>query len=424
MRARDARLQAVLVTALRAFSAMLTLAVSLVVARSFGAQTNGLLLLAMAVISIVGMVSSLGLPDPVMRHVAVSAAGGGWTDAALTMRHAMRLTALAVSASALVVLLSLHGIDSADENRFLVIAVLALPAVSLLQLYARGLTGLSRPLIGEFWWKAGVQLVLLICVVGGALLSERSAIPVGLVAGYWIGFVACWFVWRKTTSHVGSDIGSSAIGTGRLLQQGLPVMFSSSLALLPQWIDVLMISGLIGTAQAGVYGVAVRVAALIGLVLVGANAVAGPRFAKLYSKGDLPALRTLVAVVNTWTMAASMVAFVGLLVFSRLFGTIFGPEFNSGERVLVIAAVGQLFHASFGVVALLLIMTGQARRVLLASVVAVSLNLLLNLLLIPRFGISGAAWASVASVLAANIVSAVSVYRTLAIRPLRFQLVP
>jgi O-antigen/teichoic acid export membrane protein len=82
---------------------------------------------------------------------------------------------------------------------------------------------------------------------------------------------------------------------------------------------------------------------------------------------------------------------------------IFGPEFGAAYLPLLILCAGQLVNAATGCAILLLNMTGNERYPLLATMVAAFLNVMLNLLLIPPYGIHGAAIATASSTAALQL---------------------
>jgi O-antigen/teichoic acid export membrane protein len=94
---------------------------------------------------------------------------------------------------------------------------------------------------------------------------------------------------------------------------------------------------------------------------------------------------------------------------------LFGPEFAAGYGALVILSLGRVFGAAMGSAGLLLAMSGHERDFLAATFAGAGLNLLLDWLLIPRLGLNGAAWASVAGLVAMNGLAALRAWQLLGI---------
>ena len=96
---------------------------------------------------------------------------------------------------------------------------------------------------------------------------------------------------------------------------------------------------------------------------------------------------------------------------------VFGEGFSSGATALAILALGQLVNIGTGTVAGLLAMVGRARMSVLNSVFFLGLSLVLDLLMIPPWGILGAAIANATSLAAVNLLRVIQVRQVLGILP-------
>jgi O-antigen/teichoic acid export membrane protein len=192
-------------------------------------------------------------------------------------------------------------------------------------------------------------------------------------------------------------------------------MFLAVLQILNAKLDILMLGSMVGTRETGIYSVATRGAGLITYVLVAVNAALGPAIASLNVSQDRQRLQSMITKSSRIVLLISLPACVGLIVFGGFFLRIFGQDFVSGRTALSILCLGQLFSAAMGSVNLLLIMTGHERDALVTLGGSTILNAALNLLLIPRWGIEGAAIASTAGVIMRNAVAALFAYRRLQI---------
>ena len=94
---------------------------------------------------------------------------------------------------------------------------------------------------------------------------------------------------------------------------------------------------------------------------------------------------------------------MGIMIFAKPLMGIFGPDFREGWPVLAIATVGQLVSCGVGSVGLLLLMSDQQKRMVRAQAITVFLTVALNLILIPRIGLIGAAIATAATNVCLNL---------------------
>jgi O-antigen/teichoic acid export membrane protein len=96
---------------------------------------------------------------------------------------------------------------------------------------------------------------------------------------------------------------------------------------------------------------------------------------------------------------------------------LFGASFREGKVALVIIAVGHFVNASTGPVGNVLVMTGHQRIMVLNSIGVFLLNVVSNYLLIPRYGMAGAALASGASIAVYNLAMLAETYYFLHMHP-------
>nr|MDA3878674.1 polysaccharide biosynthesis C-terminal domain-containing protein [Halothiobacillus sp.] len=205
------------------------------------------------------------------------------------------------------------------------------------------------------------------------------------------------------------------------LKSALPFTLIGGAGLINNQADIIMLGWFGSAAEVGIYHVAVQGATLVAFGLQVANAVMAPHFARLYTLGDMDKLQRLV------TASARVVLLVALplaLAFVFAGGTIvtwvFGEGFAASHLPLAILALGQLANVAFGSVGFLLNMTGNERHTARVLWQTALLNVVLNGLLIPFYGMVGAAVASAVSLLTWNALLFVCVGKNLGVTSFAF----
>lgn len=179
-----------------------------------------------------------------------------------------------------------------------------------------------------------------------------------------------------------------------LIYLSFPMMLSSSFALLMGWTDILMLS-YFGTAKdIGVYNSALKLASVALIALASVNSIASPKFVEFYSKRDFNGLKDVVRKSTKIMFYTSGPFLLILIFFSKTILSIFGPEFVSGYIVLILLCSARFINSVSGSVGYLMQMTDNQKAYQTIMGVAFIINLILNLSLIPKFGINGAAIAS------------------------------
>ncbi len=183
------------------------------------------------------------------------------------------------------------------------------------------------------------------------------------------------------------------------------------------WADTLILGAMTNAGEVGVYNVATRLVGLAVFVLPPITATFSPHMAHLYHVGDFREAGKAYGSATRWTLLLSMPAFVLLMVFPGDLLHLFGEGFAVGAVVTLVLAIGQLVGAAAGPCGVVLNMSGRVGLSLLDNGLVLVLNVVLNLLLIPRMGILGAAVAWSSSIVVVNIVKLVQARLVVGIPP-------
>lgn len=183
------------------------------------------------------------------------------------------------------------------------------------------------------------------------------------------------------------------------------------------WLALLVLGAFETARQVGIYDVAFRTAALSTLVLFAFGGIFSPMISNLYRKGFLRDLAYLYKDVSYWSFTGALAFFLITTLLARDIMAVLGPKFVPGWPVIVVIAAAQLFGASVGPTARVLAMTGRQRIVMFATLGSILTAAVLNLLLVPSFGIFGAAAATAAALVLVNAVTLFFVHRLLGFWP-------
>ena len=156
-----------------------------------------------------------------------------------------------------------------------------------------------------------------------------------------------------------------------------------------------MILGLFATAtDVGVYTAAARTALLTRFLLLANSAVAAPRFAALHAANDREGVARLAVRSTILTTVSSVPLLLIFIVFPEKILSLFGPQFEAGAQALIILSAGQFVNAMTGPVGYLLNMSGFHRIEGRIAVVGALMTAGLCFVLIPIWGLLGAAAAN------------------------------
>jgi len=405
---------------LKVIAAGLSFITGVLLARLLGAEGVGIYAYATAWVTLLSGPSLMGLDKLVVREVAVFEKQRQWGS----LKRMLSWSNMLVLGTSILIVCAAAAVGwfiSAEEpirlHAFWV-ALLLLPLGSVTRLRQSALRGLHKVTTGQAPEMLVQPAIVILCLVtfvylGRTNMTAVHALWINIAAtttAFFFGTVVLYRSLPNEAKTAQPDPTNPA-----WIRSAVPLMLLTVLQILNTKLDILMLGSMVGTKETGIYSVANRGAGLITYVLVAVNAALGPAIASLNVSHDRQRLQRMITKSSRIVLLISLPACVGLIVFGGFFLRIFGQEFVSGRAALSILCLGQLFSAAMGSVNLLLIMTGHERDAVITLGGSTILNAALNLLLIPRWGIEGAAIASTASIVMRNAVAGFFAYRRLQI---------
>jgi len=191
--------------------------------------------------------------------------------------------------------------------------------------------------------------------------------------------------------------------TRQLLKTASPLLFSGLLLYLLNWTDILMLGAMVNETQVGIYNIAYKVGSVGFLVIVSVSTIITPRMAELFGEGKIKELKKLTHQSTRLIALLSIPVVLALIIFNKPILSFFGNEAIAGSNSLVIISVGVLFSAMAGNVDQILNMTNNHKILRNITILCFFVNVILNFILIPKFGIEGAAIASLITNVVINL---------------------
>lgn len=203
-----------------------------------------------------------------------------------------------------------------------------------------------------------------------------------------------------------------------LLSFSLPLVVTSAMTIVLSDIDMYMLGAFRGTGPVGVYNVVYPLAKLLTVAIGSFGFLFMPVVSELDASGDHDRMKRLYQVVTKWVVMATLPLFLVLVAFPRwaILYT-FGAEYVRGAAALSVLSVGFFLHTAFGLNKGALTSLGHTRLLMVDDVAAAAFNVVLNLALIPRFGLLGAAYATTAAYALLNLLYSYQLYERTDIHP-------
>lgn len=390
--------------------------ISITIARGLGASSLGMFSIGLVVVRLSSSVSILGLDTAAQKFIPVyeeedEEALNGF----IFLSIISPLFFGALVASGIYTFVSSTNIFQNETTRVVSIFLIGVPFLALLKVNQESLQGFRRADYGTLI-KDIIHSGLAVCLI--------------LVATYYFEDLTYAVLGFTLSAAVASLAGSVLLGKlglssltevhveyKRIYTYSLPVLVSAIGYPLIMWSDILILGYLSSSTEVGHYRAAYIIASLIPFVLFAINTVFPPLASKFYDNNNQKQLKGFFHIITKWLVSIVLIELVFIYTFSADILSIFGQSFTNSTNYLYILAFAQGVATVVGPVGFLLTMTNFERVEALNMGIAAGVNVVLNFVLISRYGPIGAAVATATTITLLNITRVGEVWRLLDIPP-------
>ncbi|MBO0809200.1 MAG: polysaccharide biosynthesis C-terminal domain-containing protein [Actinobacteria bacterium] len=402
-----------------AVSATATVAATVAVTREFSKPVAGAFFTAMSLFLIAEAMAGLGAFTGLVYFVArLRALGADRRIPAIievailpvAFASAVTVVTLAVGAGPLAGAVTGHlgrpGADPQAVTTAIRVLALALPFATLLDTVlgaSRGYRAMGPTVFVDRIGRSTAQLAgigLAVAAGSAALLAPLWALPylpAAAVAALWLRRIR-----RRSPSPGTASRGDPARPAG-FWRFTAPRALASLAQITIQRLDIVLVAILQGPAAAAVYTAATRFLVAGQLGNGALSMAAQPRFTELFTMGNRRAASHLYQATTGWLILLTWPLYLLAVIYGPQVLTLFGHSYRAGHPVMIILGLTMLLATACGQVDMVLITTGRSGWSLANGLLAVGINITLDLLLIPRYGITGAAVGWAAAIVVTNL---------------------
>ncbi len=379
-------------------SRLLGLLLSIVLARTLGAADYGVYAYAFAWLGFLLVFAQLGAPTLVLRELADARHHERWSLVRGILQASQKLV---LGASILVGLAGAVVLwvwfDDLSPGRFWTTfwMLVCVPFVALTRVLAASLRGLGMPTFGlvlELLFRPALVLLLALVVLFTAIEAFG---PTTIMQLQLIAAVAVCAVGLVCLRRSAAPAQVEPVALRQWAPSLMPLTVVSGATLIISQADIIILGLFAPAADVGVYRVAMQVALLTAFASQLAASLLAPAVAQHKAAGDVVALRALVARATRYTVALTLPVVAALvLIGDWLVRVVFGVQFAGAYEPLVWLMAGQLVNALAGPMGVVMNLCGHEQRNSQLLLVSCAINVVLNFVLIPMYGLLGAAVAT------------------------------
>ena len=412
---------ALLAFAARLVSAVIALGSQVLIARWLGEHEYGVFVVVWVAAVIVGGISCMGFQISTLRFIPeyLERRRNGLLRGIIAGAPKYGLAASTLVALAGAGALALFGdhLDSYYVMPFF-LAAICLPMLAVSEIQdgvARAFNWPGLSLAPTFIYRPlAIITMMWLMLRFGAEASAITAMWATIAACYLVTAIQALLLRRRTARTV--PPGRNLYRPAFWIAISLPMFLIEGFYNLMTNVDILIVGALMQPDRAAVYFATVKVLALVHFIHFAVRAAAANRFAKYHYSGDHLRMASFIRDTLHWSFWPSIAISLGLLLVGKPLLSLFGPGFVEGYPLLFIFVGGLIIRASVGPAESILTMAGEQRICAGIYASAFALNVALNFLLIPRWGLSGAAVATSIAFTAEAAALAIIVYTRLGFR--------
>jgi O-antigen/teichoic acid export membrane protein len=404
----------------------------IIIVRYITQSEYGIFSLALVLTSIFVTISTLGLQQGSTRYIAYFRGKKEEGKVRGVISSSIKIALIASIIFSLILFLSSDVIStnilhSSELSIPLKIFSVAIPFTVLMGIFASLFRGFDK-VEPNVYFQNILRSVIYLSFLAGAILLGLSFIGVlyAYLASIAITCIAfAMYVIKKlplsTFSVKKRDDADTAINPigKELLFFSIPLLVSNILTTFMHQLDTLMLGYFKTSDIVGLYNGALPLAStILPLPLYAVGFIYTPIVSKLYSQKAFEEMKQIYTVLTKWIFSATLPLFLILFLFPEIvLNFLFGSDYVQAGVALQLLSLGFIIHAFLGSNGSTLLVMGKTRFIMTASLVCVTLNLILNLMLIPPFGIVGAAIATASSLGLSNILLSTKLYLSSGIHP-------
>jgi len=394
----------------------------LIIARFLGPEDYGLISLASAVTTIASTVVLVGMPEGIVRFVSFyKGRGEGGKIKGVIVSAIQIVLPLSILASSIIFLFadSISLIFKEQELApILRIFSIGIPFYGLYYIFNSAVGGFQEMkyvvLARDIFQNAFRLLILVsLLILGYGIYGAAFAYTFAIIGAPFVAFFylnKIFPFWREKAVFTRKE----------LLSFSWPLMFAGMLGLVMGWIDTLMLGYFLTAKDVGIYRASLSTASLLKIVPSSFTSIFFPVVTELYSKGMHEEIKDTNYAVTKWIFMIVLPLVMLMVLFSDdVLNILYGSAYIRGAYAFCILTLSYFFISVMFPTGQIIKTVGRTKLIMLNTSVGAFLDAILNYLLIPRYGIEGAALATGISVLTVSLLSFAEVFKITHIQPVR-----
>ncbi len=233
-----------------------------------------------------------------------------------------------------------------------------------------------------------------------------------------LGIVFLVYFWGMRRSYFKIVTAQSDFSqVNPLLKLSATFLFVTLSSVVLREVDKVMLGYFSGSTPISFYAVSNKISSTVGFFGASLALIFKTMVVEKFEANDMKGLSNLYHITTRWGLVLTMPYLISLLFLPENYLSFFGSEFKASGPTLLTLVFGRLSELIFGLNGIIIVMSGKKRLILAFSIIGLVLNVVLNLVLIPKYGAFGAALATLFSLITVSTLRTIVIKRLYGIVP-------
>ena len=391
-------------------------------------EIYGLISIGIALFSLLTTISLLGLHKGLLRYVSFYKGKEDFEKIKQTIKTSLKITIpFSIFISVLFFIfskqISLYFFHTPDLNLVFKIFAFAVPITVFRDLIFSTFQSFQK-IKYEVYAKSITEnltkiiLTIIFLILGFKTIGLTIAYVLGILIGTLIAF---YFLKRKILPSLKTNIiDKSSHSKKELLVYSLPLLFTFIIFSILTWTDTLMLGYFKTPLEVGIYNAALPTAFLMYVIPSTLLALFIPILTGLYAQNKKDIFEQVYKRITKWIFLTNIMLLGIFYLFSKeVLQILFGPDYVTGYIALIILSTGYFIGYLLSTSTSVLIIIKKTKLTLVNTLIITIINIILNLYLIPLYGINGAAIATATAFLTRSLLLMIESYFIIKIIPIK-----
>ncbi|MBI2508153.1 flippase [Candidatus Woesearchaeota archaeon] len=395
-----------------------------IIAARAGIYEYGLLSIGIAILGLLTSVSLIGLGDGLLRYVSFYKGKEDYARIKSMLGFSVKIVSIISIFLSIIVFifskwLAINLFHDQELNIIIKLFAVIIPFNSLREIFFKIVRALQK-VEYEVYSKHIIENVTKVSLsfIFTFLGYRLFGLTVAYIISIFLSFIAAfYFLNSKVLKQKDEEIVSLSLNK-ELLVYSLPLLFSTLIFSVILWTDTLMLGYFTSPQETGLYNAALPTSGLMFMVPLIMLTLFIPVLTEIYSQSKNEVFKSIYIIITKWIFSINIILLSFFCLFSsQVLSILFGRAYVEASASLIILSLGYFVGYAMSSTQDILMIHKKTKTIFLNSMIMMIINLILNIYLIPIYGINGAALATATAFITRSILLMIEVKYYLGITP-------